>query len=177
MKSEVESEQWTCRYAPAAGTNPSQEGYYNRNNPLVKGVPPHIQRPSPARWRLVNMWGRPFYQGIISVITWVPPHIQVPRIFRCLRPGPHLFPCSSMHWTTVFCIEITRRNVCNFEKRKMFQDCCPGVQKIWSCPKAWLGQTKVFRQKAHILQCSFYGKVQNILIQTRIIFKHCPNIN
>ena len=55
--------------------NPSKEGYYNRNNPLVEGVPPHIQRPSPARWRLVNMWGRPFYQGIISVITWVPPHI------------------------------------------------------------------------------------------------------
>ena len=88
----------------AIWTNPSQEGYYNRNNPLVKGVPPHIQRPSPARWRLVNMWGHPFYQGIISVVTWVPPHIHRPRIFRCLRPGPHLFPCSSMHWTTVFCI-------------------------------------------------------------------------
>ena len=90
----------------AIWTNPSQEGYYNRNNPLVEGVPPHIQRPSPARWRLVNMWGHPFYQGIISVVTWVPPHIHRPRIFRCLRPGPHLFPCSSMHWTTVFCIDM-----------------------------------------------------------------------
>ena len=28
------------------GPNPSQEGYYNSINPLVKGVPPHIQRPS-----------------------------------------------------------------------------------------------------------------------------------
>ena len=70
-------------------------------------MPPHIQRPSPARWRLVNMWGHPFYQRIISVVTWVPPHIHMPWIFRCLRPGPHLFSCSSMHWTTVFCIELT----------------------------------------------------------------------
>ena len=34
---------------PIAGVvvvNPSQEGYYNRNNPLVEGVPPHIHRPS-----------------------------------------------------------------------------------------------------------------------------------
>ena len=53
---------------------PFQEGYYNRNNPLVKGVPPHIYRPSSARWRPLNMWRHPFYQGIISVVTWVPPH-------------------------------------------------------------------------------------------------------
>ena len=86
------------------GTKPSREGYYNKNNPLVEGVPPHIQRPSPARWRPVNMWGHPFYQVIISVVTWVPPHIHRPLIFRCLRAAPHLFLCSSMHWTTVFCI-------------------------------------------------------------------------
>ena len=48
--------------------------------------------------------GHPFYQGIISVVTWVPPHIHRPQIFRCLRLGPHLFSCSLMHWTTVFCI-------------------------------------------------------------------------
>ena len=83
---------------------PLTRGYYNRNNPLVEGVPPYIHRPSPARWRPVNMWGLPFYQGIISVVTWVPPLIYRPQIFRSLRPGPHLFPCSSMHWTTVFCI-------------------------------------------------------------------------
>ena len=28
--------------------NPSQEGYYNRINPLVEGVPPHIHRPPPG---------------------------------------------------------------------------------------------------------------------------------
>ena len=27
------------------GGNPSQEGYYNRINPLAEGVPPHIHRP------------------------------------------------------------------------------------------------------------------------------------
>ena len=45
----------------ASSTNPSQEGYYNSINPLVKGVPPHIPRPPSARWRPVNMWGHPFY--------------------------------------------------------------------------------------------------------------------
>ena len=53
------------------------------------------------------MLGHPFYQRIISVVTWVPPHIHRPQIFRCLQPGPPPFPCSSMHWTTVFCIENT----------------------------------------------------------------------
>ena len=75
--------------------NPSQECYYNRNNPLVEAVPPHIHRPSLVSWRPVNMWGHPFYHWIVSVATWVPPHIHRPRIFRFLRPGPHLFPCSS----------------------------------------------------------------------------------
>ena len=28
--------------------NHSQEGYYNSNNLLVDGVPPHIQRPQPG---------------------------------------------------------------------------------------------------------------------------------
>ena len=83
--------------------NPLQEVYYNRNNLLVKGLPPHIHRPSPARWRPVNMLVHPFYQGISSVVTWVPPHIHRSQICR-RRPGPHLFPCISMHWTTVFCI-------------------------------------------------------------------------
>ena len=34
------------------------------------------------------------------------PTIYRPGIFRCLCPGPHLFPCSSMHWTTVFFIDL-----------------------------------------------------------------------
>ena len=42
-------------------SNPSQEGYYNSINPLVKGVPPHISKPPSARWRPSNMWGHPFY--------------------------------------------------------------------------------------------------------------------
>ena len=50
------------------------------------------------------MWGHPFYYGNNHVVSWVSPHIQRPQIFRCLRPGPHLFPCSSKPWTTVFCI-------------------------------------------------------------------------
>ena len=31
-------------------------------------------------------------------------HIHSSQIFRGLRREPHLFPCSSIHWTTVFCI-------------------------------------------------------------------------
>ena len=73
-------------------------------SPLVEGVPPHFQRPSHAKWRPVNMWGHPFYQEIISVVTLVPPHIHRPQIARCLLPGSHLFLCSLMHWTTIFCI-------------------------------------------------------------------------
>ena len=30
-----------------------------------------------------------------------------------------------------------------------------GVQKVWNCPIAWLGQTKTLRQKARILQSFF----------------------
>ena len=85
-------------------TNPSQEGCYNSINPLVKGVPPNNHRPPSTRWRPVNMWGKPLYYGNNHVVSFVPPHIHRPQIFRCLCPGPHLFPCSSMHWTTVFCI-------------------------------------------------------------------------
>ena len=84
--------------------NSLQEGYYNSINPLVEGVPPHIHRPSSARWRPVNMWGHPFDQGIISVVTSVPPQFHEPQIFRCLCLRPHLFPCSSMPWATVFFI-------------------------------------------------------------------------
>ena len=78
-------------------------------------MPPHIQRLSPARWRPVNMWGHPFYQWLSSVVSWVPPHIHRPQIFRCLHPGPHQFPCSSMHWT--YSVLILGVNVYSF---------CPG---------------------------------------------------
>ena len=88
----------------SVAVNPSQVGFYNSINPLVKRVPPHIPRPPSARWRPVNMRGHPFYYRNNHVVSWVPPHIHRPQIFRCLRPGPHLFPCSSKHWTTVFCI-------------------------------------------------------------------------
>ena len=98
---------WLPKTLMAHQLNPSQEGYYNSINPLVKGVPPHIPRPSSARWRPVNMWGNPFYYGNNHIVSWVPPHIHRPQIFRCLRPGPPLFPCSSMHWTTVLCIAPT----------------------------------------------------------------------
>ena len=35
---------------------------------MVEGVPPHIYRPPPDKWRLVNMLGHPFNQGVISVV-------------------------------------------------------------------------------------------------------------
>ena len=35
---------------------------------------------------------------------WGAPHIHRPQIFKGLRREPHLFPCSSIHCTTVFCI-------------------------------------------------------------------------
>ena len=63
---------------PYLSPNPSQGGYYNINNPLVKEEPPYIHRPSPARWRPVNMLGHPFYHVIISVVTWGLPHIHWP---------------------------------------------------------------------------------------------------
>ena len=40
------------------------------------------------------------------VAVGVAPHINRPWIFMCLRPVPPLFPCSSIHWTTVFCIMV-----------------------------------------------------------------------
>ena len=84
------------------GGKPSQEGYCNSNIPLVEGVLLHIQRPSPAKRRPVNMWGHAFYWGNIHVVSWVPPHIHRPP--QVPPYGPHPFPCSSIHWTTVFCI-------------------------------------------------------------------------
>ena len=35
--------------------------------------------------------------------------IQGSRLFRGLLPEPPLFPCSSIDWTTVFCIGATSR--------------------------------------------------------------------
>ena len=64
--------------------NPSQEGYYNSINPLVEGVPTCSQ---------ASIWGAP--------------HIHRPWKFIGLRREPHLFPCNSIHWTTVFCIEVS----------------------------------------------------------------------
>ena len=38
------------------------------------------------------MWGHPFFQGILSVVTWMPPQIHRPQIFRCLRwPEGHTY--------------------------------------------------------------------------------------
>ena len=85
-------------------TNHSQKAYYKRNNPLVKGVLPifkGLRLPGGGR---NYMWGPPFYQGIISVVTWVPQHIHRLLLFRCFSPGPHLFPCSSIYLTKVVCI-------------------------------------------------------------------------
>ena len=41
---------------------------YNRNNPLVEGVAPHIYKPPPGRWRPLNMWGHPFDQGVFPIV-------------------------------------------------------------------------------------------------------------
>ena len=36
--------------------------------PLVEGVPPHMLRPPPGRWRLGNIWGHPFDQGVNAIV-------------------------------------------------------------------------------------------------------------
>ena len=38
-----------------------------------------------------------------------------------------------------------------------------GVRKVWNCPIAWLGQTKIVRWKAHILKDFLAGKACTIL--------------
>ena len=41
---------------------------YNMIIPIVEGVPPHIYRPPPGRWRPGNMWGHPFNQGVNAIV-------------------------------------------------------------------------------------------------------------
>ena len=63
---------------------------YNRNNPLVEGVPPHIYRPPPGRWRPVNMWGHPFDQGVIPIVItllWGVGQERLTPKYRLLHSG------------------------------------------------------------------------------------------
>ena len=62
------------------------------------------------------------------VWTWVPPYILRPQIFRCLRLGPHLFPCGSMHWTKVFCIACLPNQWANSQNLVYF---------LWLCAWHW----------------------------------------
>ena len=64
-----------------------QEVYHNSINPLVEEVP-HI------------------FTGLHLGLS----HFYRPQIFRGLWREPHLFPCSSIPWTTVFCIGLTTCN-------------------------------------------------------------------
>ena len=60
-------------------------------------------------------WGHPFtgatpvlsvnltvFRGVASANLAIP----VPLLFWRLLPVPHLFPCSSNYWSTVFCIQL-----------------------------------------------------------------------
>ena len=78
----------------------------------------------------------PFYQENIVVVTWVPSHIHRPQIFRCLRPGPHLFPCSSMHWTIVFCIGV-HRSLTDWDHSCMTD----GITYVWQTWTTYVWQT------------------------------------
>ena len=79
------------RTSRGVNRNPLQEGYYNRNNPLVEGVPQHIHRPSPARWRPVNTWGTPSTRGINMLYTGCP-HIftGIEYSYASVRGGTYL---------------------------------------------------------------------------------------
>ena len=66
-----------------------------------------------ASWRHHFSWGQPFTGATpVLSVTWNVVRggaqenfaIPVPLLFWRLLPVPHLFPCNSSDWPTVFCI-------------------------------------------------------------------------
>ena len=86
---------------------------------VMKGATPeNLAIPVPPLHTEITLAGGIPWTGTnpVSAVNWTiivgaPPvylAIPVPQLFWRLLPVPHLFPCSSIDWTTVFCIETNR---------------------------------------------------------------------
>ena len=77
---------------PAVPT-PHKKVHFHRINPLEEWVAPAIQVSWPCSQLKCHKRSGSSKKAI-----------QVSRLFRRILPEPPLFPCSSIDWTTVFCI-------------------------------------------------------------------------